>query len=47
MILIEVYNSNKTVQNIYIHSNMDYAIKVGNQWRNKEGVSSVSITNIN
>lgn len=43
MILIEVHNTNKTVQNIYIHSNMDYAIKVGNQWRNKEGVSSVSI----
>ena len=46
MILIEVYNSNNTVQNIYIHSNMDYAIKVGNQWRIKEGVSSVSIKRV-
>ena len=43
MILIEVYKEDNNKQTIYIHSNMDYAIKVGNQWRIKEGVSSVSI----
>ena len=46
MILIEVYKDNGSIQTIYIHSNMDYAIKVGNQWRNKEGVSSVSIRKV-
>ena len=46
MILIEVYKEDNSKQTIYIHSNMDYAIKVGNQWRNKEGVLSVSIRKV-
>lgn len=46
MILIEVYKDNGSIQTIYIHSNKDYAIEVGNQWNKKEGVSSVSIKRV-